>query len=202
MVVFAALLAITPLYFRMIQCIRMVYEVATPGQYIYWPHSFNTLKYLLGMVVVIMTLSYPVAEVVGTNITLAFKVILGMMLVMTTLYQTFWDVYCDWGLCTIVPSWAEGWLPHLPKKAFLRKKLMYHRYHLYYVAIVVDLVLRFAWTLSLLPQNLSASTAYTLSFQLTPFLAAAEQCRRCMWGLIRIEWEHVRRAVPKRVVRR
>lgn len=127
-------------------------------------------------------------------------------LAVSTLYTYSWDVTMDWGLGR-------------PQYNGLRKRLMYRRVWVYYggstprfhaspprttptltlfcalfaplpatAAICADLVLRFLWTLTLLP---SRAGVLLLADYLDPFLAAAEICRRTMWGLFRLENEHL-----------
>lgn len=56
------------------------------------------------------------------------------------------------------------------------------------VAIVADLFLRFAWTLSLIPPQSSRM----LPLYLQPFTMVAELFRRTFWSFFRLENEHLR----------
>lgn len=56
------------------------------------------------------------------------------------------------------------------------------------VAIVADLFLRFAWTLSLVPPQ----TSRMLPLYLQPFTMVAELFRRTFWSFFRLENEHLR----------
>jgi len=122
-----------------------------------------------------------------------------MSFVGTTLYQYFWDVRMDWGLGNCGS-----------KNTFLRDKLIYKSKILYFLAIIIDLVLRFFWTLSLLPEKgigpfpvhiqvcipfltpLTEATtnAILLQLYLDPVFASAEVFRRSMWSYLRVEYEH------------
>ena len=68
-----------------------------------------------------------------------------------------------------------------------------HRYNsksFYYVAIILDAVLRFLWVVSLAPKG--GSTFFgTTSFYLDPFLGALEISRRGMWSIIRMESQQI-----------
>ncbi|CAM9573367.1 unnamed protein product, partial [Phaeothamnion confervicola] len=54
-----------------------------------------------------------------------------------------------------------------------------------------NLVLRFLWTVSIIPEN--RGNLFTADFQiyLSPVIAAAEILRRSMWGFLRVENEHL-----------
>lgn len=104
------------------------------------------------------------------------------------LYSYSWDLYMDWGLLR----------SNKPGRRGLRDTLLYPTW-CYYTAAVTDLLLRFAWVLSLWP-------AYVINefwgsyFQV--FLAdILEWFRRSMWAAFRVENENINnferyRAVP------
>ena len=58
--------------------------------------------------------------------------------VISTLYTYSWDIFMDWSLGDI-------------KHGLLRRERMFAWRAAYYVAIVVDFVLRFVWTMTLVP---------------------------------------------------
>jgi hypothetical protein len=72
---------------------------------------------------------------------------------------------------------------------FLRQHLMYPSYGTYYVCIVLDLVLRFLWVVSLLPPGFFGDF---VGPQLNFCLASLEIVRRAMWGIFRLEYEHLK----------
>lgn len=88
-----------------------------------------------------------------------------------TMYQFIWDVRMDWG--------------------FPRSQRIYNVSFIYYCAIAVNLVLRFLWTLSLIPDHASSPFGGHLQLYLNPIFAAAEVFRRCMWGCFRLENEQL-----------
>jgi EXS family len=81
----------------------------------------------------------------------------------------------------------------------LRSKRLYPHTWLYIAAAAVNLVLRFCWTITIVPENVrhnsSAGGSYLFSkdFQMymSPFVAAAEIVRRSLWGVLRVEAEHI-----------
>jgi hypothetical protein len=65
---------------------------------------------------------------------------------------------------------------------------MYPRRKLYFVIIGLDLVLRFAWVLTLVPPESGA--AFALPAYLTAVSMMLELFRRTVWGFLRLENEH------------
>ena len=86
-------------------------------------------------------------------------------------------------------------------KWLLRPKLMFFdNIDLYYIAIVLDVILRFVWVLSLVPMPSQAqkNSKYSYFDIIYPFLGIIEQMRRAMWGTLRLEWEHIKIAESSR----
>jgi hypothetical protein len=75
-----------------------------------------------------------------------------------------------------------------PKFIFLGPRLMYPKKIGYYVIILIDLVLRFGWVLTLVPPNSGAS--FGLPQYLTAVSMMLELFRRTIWGFLRLENEH------------
>ena len=70
---------------------------------------------------------------------------------------------------------------------------MYGKYF-YYIAIFMNRILRTAWVTSVIPNTVFkslSSTSYSFIDIVYPFLAIIEQLRRTMWGILRIEYEHI-----------
>ena len=84
----------------------------------------------------------------------------------------------DWGLAN-------------KKHGFLRSKLMYPNRAVYFIAIFMDLFLRYLWVLSLVPHNSKAPFGSDFTGTLSPFFGVLEILRRTMWGLLRVENEHL-----------
>ena len=80
----------------------------------------------------------------------------------------------DWGL--------------LHCKNLLRERLIYGRRTLYYLAIIENLILRFAWSMKL-SLGLHLSAQYNLFYTL---LASLEMLRRFVWNFFRVEYEYVK----------
>ncbi|KDO29923.1 hypothetical protein SPRG_05112 [Saprolegnia parasitica CBS 223.65] len=67
---------------------------------------------------------------------------------------------------------------------------MYSRRWVYYVAIIVNLVLCFSWTLALIPPDVGFFG--TLLLDLQPITLFMEPMRRTMWSCLAMENEHLR----------
>eukprot|EP00056_Hartaetosiga_gracilis_P017844 m.8616 g.8616 ORF g.8616 m.8616 type:complete len:376 (-) comp6156_c0_seq2:220-1347(-) len=95
-----------------------------------------------------------------------------------TVYSFLWDVLMDWGLC------HETDAPHV----LLRKTLLFEKAWKYYMAIVLDLALRFCWSLKLSShlQHHATGLAFVFLFEVL------EVFRRFVWNYFRIEWEYVK----------
>jgi hypothetical protein len=68
-----------------------------------------------------------------------------------------------------------------------------HKYF-YYIAMFMNPVLRTIWVTSVIPSTVFSSlstTSYSFVDMVYPFLAIIEQLRRTMWGILRIEYEHI-----------
>ena len=74
------------------------------------------------------------------------------------------------------------------KYQMLGPRLMYPSKTIYYVVISIDLVLRFAWVLTLVPPQSGAK--FALPQYLTAVSMGLELFRRTIWGFLRLENEH------------
>lgn len=75
-----------------------------------------------------------------------------------------------------------------PEFQYLGPRLMYPKRFIYYIVIAADLVLRFAWVLTLVPPNSGAD--FALPQYLTAVSMMLELFRRTIWGFLRLENEH------------
>ncbi|KAF0686520.1 Aste57867_21707 [Aphanomyces stellatus] len=163
------LLSALPLWWRFCQNIRKYRE--TESRFPYIP---NAMKYACAQSVVLFAVFHPSLKRPEDHMTTYQWFYLGACVV-TTLYQFLWDIYMDWGL----GGWTDG----------LRPLRIYPTW-VYYAAMVVDLFLRFGWTLTLIPAQGYGPFPSHIQFFIDPILASAEVFRRSMWGLLRVEYEH------------
>jgi hypothetical protein len=152
------------LWIRIAQCSRRYYDTRAI------PNLFNILKYALALAV----------AVVGRILNDGLNPYYMTLVVVATLYKWYWDVVMDWGLCDKANFSSPPY--------FLRPKRYFKQAWLYYIVIVVDLILRFLWITSLMPANVQSEFfGNYLSIQ----LGYLEILRRAMWGIFRVEWEHI-----------
>ncbi|KAJ0402715.1 hypothetical protein P43SY_007857 [Pythium insidiosum] len=170
------LICALPLWWRFLQSLRRIHDTET-----WWPNLPNAFKYALAQVVALFGLFHPFYRTGSDPRDLDFAGLRGFQIAwitlftMSSLYTWVWDVWMDWGLGR-------------PQYKFLGDRQMFSRRWVYYVAIVADLVLRFAWTLTLIPPGSSSS----LPLYLQPFTMVLELFRRTFWGFFRLENEHLR----------
>eukprot|EP00937_MAST-01D_sp_MAST-1D-sp2_P004289 g4289.t1 len=174
-----------PLWWRFQQCIRRYRDTEAA-----WPNLANAFKYAMCMMMSLFVLFHrarfhpfqrmhnegteaaALREIAALDSWQRLWVCAG---VVAYVYAFWWDVCMDWGL---------GHSRH----CCLAETLVLGRPIVYYCAIVTDLVLRFAWMLTLIPPSLlPLETTY---IDLTALLMLAEFVRRTMWSFFRVEHEH------------
>jgi hypothetical protein len=156
-------LSCLPGIWRALQCIRRYRDTGNK-----FPHLLNCGKYF-ATIIFYMTLSIYRINKTGPN-----RAIFITFATINAIYTSFWDIYYDWSLGD----------PRA-KHPFLRKELGYKKVWMYYVAMVIDPILRFNWVLyAVSPLQLQHSAK-------TSFVAAlGEIFRRGMWSVFRVENEH------------
>lgn len=176
---------IYPLYIRLLQCCRRAIETGNR-----WPHFMNGLKYASAIVVIAYGTFQPTLRSNPTWIA---------CFISATIFQFLWDVFQDWGIVQIVfPSSSDGnsWLERLPSMTFrIRQKRLLGPIWIYMIVICFNLALRFAWTVTLLPEidndNKQLSLYLILTNHAGPVIAAGEIIRRMVWGFFRLEYEQI-----------
>jgi hypothetical protein len=97
----------------------------------------------------------------------------------STLYTYSWDVSMDWSLMR-------------PKHRLLRAELLFSWRWAYYVAIGVDLVLRFVWTMTLVPfARAQFQNVTLLDFADNFFRPGRDSCAAACGRAFRVENEHL-----------
>jgi hypothetical protein len=175
---------IFPLWIRSWQCLRNFYD----SDYLVYAHIYNFIKYFLSVLVVIVGL-FEDDNTWGFDDFCYY-----LLIVVSSFYKWYWDVVMDWGLfenndITKHRCCGASSKHRSSGSLFLRPILMYPSQKSYYVAIFLDLIGRFLWTVSLVPNSYNLFlTGPTLSV----FLGSIEIMRRSMWGHFRVEWEHLK----------
>lgn len=190
------LITLLPLWLRLVQCLRRANETSKR-----FPHFCNGLKYASAFTVIAFVTFQPSCTSNGLWV-------LGF--VGATIFQYTWDITMDWGLieatnitagtCTAgvsadVPCTSR--LTALLSGFRIRSELLLRPVGLYPLIMIVNLLLRFSWTLTLIPDGRYAGSLHSqpllhvLFAYLAPIMAAVEIMRRMIWGFIRVEWEHI-----------
>lgn len=129
----------------------------------------NGLRYFLTIVdVVIRTASELKKQ-------LTWQVLALVSSVIATMFNTYWDIFVDWGL-----------LQRKSKNLFLRDKLLVSHKSVYSAAMILD-ILRFAWLQVVLVVNVHSLRGTTIS----SIFSCLEILRRGMWNFFRLENEHL-----------
>eukprot|EP00808_Paulinella_micropora_P018809 g31855.t1 len=157
-----------PLWFRLAQCLRQYRDTHNR-----WPFIGNAGKYAVAQTVVIWGAFHH--NFTDTRFYFVFYII---FLLISSLYSYSWDVFMDWGL-------------GLRSHGYLRSRLLMGNKNYYYAAMVLDLALRFTWSLTLIPVAVASPLSKKTMQILTPLLAMLEIMRRTFWSWFRLEHEHL-----------
>ncbi|KAJ8760998.1 hypothetical protein K2173_022036 [Erythroxylum novogranatense] len=161
---FYFIVAVIPYWSRLLQCLRRLFEEKDRMQ------GWNGLKYFFAIVAVCMRTSY------SLNKGFTWKIIAWFFSAIAALYGTYWDLVCDWGL-----------LQRNSKNRWLRDKLLIPYKSVYFGAMVLNVLLRFAWLQTVLNFKFSFLHKETL----TALVASLEIIRRGIWNFFRLENEHL-----------
>jgi hypothetical protein len=160
-----------PSIWRTFQCIRR-----------YWNSGYERL-HLLNCGKYILTISFYVTlSIYRTDEMAKDRYIFIVFATLNSGFNSFWDLRYDWGLRDTHAKYR-----------FLRRDLGFSVVWMYYVAMLIDIALRFTWILYIaIPQQLqhSAITSFGIS--------VGEVFRRGLWSLFRIENEHCAQASRSR----
>lgn len=166
-----------PLWLRLGQNLNRLY---TTGKE--WPFLANAMKYGFSHTIVIFSAMKPGLLDLSNGsspVPWIYRAIFVALFALTSLITFAWDVGMDWGFGR-------------PQHKLLRKRLMLSSLWggsrlPYYVFILIDFFMRYLWTVTLLPGS-TVGTTWVFS---TTSLIMAEVMRRTMWGLLRLENEHL-----------
>ncbi|KAH9675247.1 phosphate transporter PHO1 [Citrus sinensis] len=161
---FYFVVAIIPYWSRFLQCFRRLVEERDPMQ------GYNGLKYFVAIIAISSRTAYSLYKGFSWQITSwIFSII-------ATIYGTYWDLIMDWGL-----------LQRQSKNPWLRDKLLVPNKSVYFVAMVVNVLLRLAWLQTVLNIRVSFIHKETL----ITIVASLEIIRRGIWNFFRLENEHL-----------
>lgn len=130
------IISFLPALWRLLQCLRCYYDTRNTK------HLVNAVKYFTTFPVIVFATLFSTR--IKGNITQNFNLSVDGWIVVSwfitsmihAIYTFLWDVCCDWGLWDL-------------RCSFMKRTLVYKYRCLYVMAIGVDFVLRFFWTLKL-----------------------------------------------------
>ncbi|KAJ5176891.1 uncharacterized protein N7482_002768, partial [Penicillium canariense] len=155
-------LTCVPAIWRMFQCI---FRYITSKQA--FPHFANLVKYMFSV------LYYASLSMYRIDKRTRFQAPFITFALLNAVYTSVWDVGMDWSLGT-------------PQYKLLREELVWRRNPwVYYIAIVVNIVIRFNWIFYAIFSNDIQHSA-VLSFA----VSLSEVVRRGVWAVFRVENEH------------
>ncbi|KAL2532060.1 Phosphate transporter PHO19 [Abeliophyllum distichum] len=163
--IFYIVVAIIPFCSRFLQCLRRLVEEKDPMQ------GLNSLKYLSTIVALVMRTVYDLRK------GMFWKIMAASSSGVTTIFSTYWDIVIDWGL-----------LQRNAKNPWLRDKLLVSNKAVYFVAIVINILLRLVWMQLVLDFN-EAPFLHRRAF--VAIVACLEILRRGIWNFFRLENEHL-----------
>ncbi|KAL0795452.1 hypothetical protein Bca101_066829 [Brassica carinata] len=160
---FYFIVAVIPYWSRFLQCARRLIEQKDSTE------GYNALKYFLTIAAVCLRTAY------SLNRGNAWRNAAWFFSALATFYGTYWDIVFDWGLL------------HKSSKSWLREKLLVPHKSVYYIAMVVNVVLRLAWLQTVLDFNIP----FLHREIMVALLAILEIIRRGIWNFFRLENEHL-----------
>ncbi|KAK9107509.1 hypothetical protein Syun_023520 [Stephania yunnanensis] len=162
---FYFIIATIPYWWRFLQCLRRMREERDAVQ------GYNSLKYFATIVAVCTRTAYS-----RSNKQAHWKVLAWITSAVAASSSTYWDIVIDWGL---LQKSSKNW--------WLRDKLLIPHKKVYYVAIVLNVLLRFAWLQTVLDFEISSLHREAM----ISIVASLEIIRRGIWNFFRLENEHL-----------
>ncbi|OMO71877.1 hypothetical protein COLO4_27984 [Corchorus olitorius] len=160
---FYFIVAVLPYLARLLQCLRRLFEEKDPVQ------GYNGLKYFLTIAAVCIRTAYSLDKGV------AWRVIAWIVSAIAAIFSTYWDFVYDWGL-----------LNRHSKNRWLRDKLLVPHKKVYFIAMGLNVLLRFAWLQTVLNFKIGLHRQ-----TLSTLVACLEIIRRGIWNFFRLENEHL-----------
>ncbi|TKS80396.1 Xenotropic and polytropic retrovirus receptor 1 -like protein [Collichthys lucidus] len=179
-----AVIQCLPAWFRFVQCLRRYRDTKRA-----FPHLVNAGKYSTSFFVVTFSALYNTHKVESHADAQIFFYLYISCLIVSSCYTLVWDLKMDWGLFD----------RNAGENTFLREEIVYPQKAYYYSAIVEDVLLRFAWTLTVSLTTVSGIS--NISDILSTILAPMEVFRRFVWNFFRLENEHLNNCGEFRAVR-
>ncbi|XP_073286504.1 phosphate transporter PHO1 homolog 9-like [Primulina huaijiensis] len=163
--IFIIIVAVIPYSSRVLQCLRRFFEEKDKSQ------GANSLKYFSTVVALVFRSIYDIRPIPF------WRILATSSSGVTTIFNTYWDVVIDWGL-----------LQRNSKNPWLREKLLVSNKAVYFVAIVVNILLRLVWMQLVLDIE---EGPFLHKRAMVALVACLEILRRGIWNFFRLENEHL-----------
>ncbi|KAG6398344.1 hypothetical protein SASPL_139802 [Salvia splendens] len=163
--------AIIPFWSRLIQSLRRLIEEKDRSQ------GANAFKYFSTIVALVMrTIFSQKQKQKPKPPSLVFwRIMASSTSGFTTIFNTYWDIVIDWGL-----------VQRNSRNPWLRDKLLISNKAVYFVAIVVNILLRLVW----MQLVLDFQIPFLHEKGMVALIACLEILRRGIWNFFRVENEH------------
>ncbi|KAK1432882.1 hypothetical protein QVD17_09784 [Tagetes erecta] len=168
-------IAVVPYWIRVLQCIRRLCDGRDSTQ------AMNALKYFSTIAAVVTRAIYTQKR----GITL--KIVAASTSGVATIFSTYWDIVMDWGL--LCKDSENPWL---------RDKLILPNRSVYFIAMVLNVILRLAWMQTVLDFH---EAPFLHRNALIAIVASLEIIRRGIWNFFRLENEHLNNVGKFRAVK-
>ncbi|KAK2429185.1 phosphate transporter PHO1 protein [Trifolium repens] len=155
---------VIPYWFRLAQCMRQLYDEREID------HAINGSKYLSTIIAMVIRTTFE------TKKAMTWKVLALISSAVAILLNTYWDIVKDWSL-----------LQRHSKNPYLRDKLVLSHKSVYYIAMVVNVVLRLSWMQLVLELHWRPLHRVAI----ITFISCLEIIRRGIWNFFRLENEHL-----------
>ncbi|PIN04434.1 hypothetical protein CDL12_23033 [Handroanthus impetiginosus] len=156
--------AIIPFWWRVLQCLRRLFEEKNHMQ------GLNSLKYFSTVIALVMRTIYDLRR------QMFWRIMAATTSGVTTICSTYWDIVIDWGL-----------LQKNAKNRWLRDELLIPYNAVYFVVIVVNILLRLVWMQLILDLD---EAPFLHRRAMIALVACLEIIRRGIWNFFRLENEH------------
>ncbi|KAL3000486.1 hypothetical protein AAZX31_09G215300 [Glycine max] len=162
---FYLIVAIIPFWIRCLQCFRRLLEERNTM------HGLNGLKYISTVVALVLRTTNEFHR------GMVWQILAATSSSIATIVNTYWDIVIDWGL-----------LRRNSRNPWLREKLSVPNKSVYFVAMVLNVILRLAWMQSVLGIR---EAPFLHRTALTALVTCLEILRRGIWNFFRLENEHL-----------
>ncbi|KAJ0099417.1 hypothetical protein Patl1_21907 [Pistacia atlantica] len=152
----------------MFQCLRRLFEERDIM------HGANGIKYFS---IIVAVATRTIFELGFLRMGQTLKLAAIVTSVVATVGATYWDIVLDWGL-----------LRRNSRNPWLRDKLLVPNRSVYFIAIVLNILLRLAWMQTVLGFT---EAPFLHRTALTAIVASLEIIRRGIWNFFRLENEHL-----------